>query len=482
MTFKDMTFDDVFSGELKVNLKNASDMILNTLRTRSKGNNYKQLEEDLNNFFYRQNNGNLLTVSEESALKGNLLSEYAIVILNTLETGSISEFRKFNDEGNAERKMLSLTLEKQILNLQTKVNQLENGISDKNNTVDAENARKVLEEIKAIIESAIDVLKRVEDYSNKSSSKSYFKSGTDLNEATRCYNLLRTYNNILQNFNTLSQASGEVLERYLKIFGKKRNEWEQNIVKDIMAKSFSRLTGQDTKSRGGGIINLAEISIQDFNANENYNLVDHISSNVLMMDVDYNTGAEKQIKMDVELFFSGGNYGQGSDFRISAKNWARGGAYGSLGETNLLSALSRSIQKQKEFSLGMLSNYQQLAAFVLGKISIMADIATGLSQRTGYANTLVVNTGSQINVINLGEVIEQAMAKPLKETQGLTLHGYFFEPLKQTALTTYDTGLEGIRTPGRTNMFLRLYYGYLKNIKVSMSINSNAFNQGTNLT
>lgn len=477
-----MTFNDVFSGKLNVGLKNASNMILTTLRTRSEGNNYKQLEIDLNNFFYRQNNGNLLTVSEESALKGNLLSEYAIVILNTLESGSISEFRKFNAKGNAERKMLSLTLEKEILNLQIKVNQLESGISDKNNTVDAENARKALEEIKAVIESAIDVLKRVEDYSNKSSSKSYFKSGTDLNEATRCYNLLRTYNNILQNFNSLSQASGEILERYLKIFGNKRAEWEQEIAKDIIAKSFSRLTAQDTKSRGGGIINLTQINIQNFNANENYNLVDHISSNNLTMDVKYNTGAEKQIKMDVELFFSGGNYEQGSDFRISAKNWARGGAYGSLGETNLLSALSRSIQKQEEFSLGMLSNYQQSAAFALGKLSIMADIATGLSQREGYANTLVVNTGSRINVINLGKVIEQAVDKPLEEISGLTLHGYFFDPLKETALTTYKEGLRGIKTPGRTNMFLRLYYGYLKNIKVSMSINSNIFNQGTKQT
>lgn len=477
-----MTLGDVYCGRLNVSLKHAHDMILTTLGYRSEGNNYKQLEEDLNNFFYRQNNGNLLTVSEESALKGNLLSEYADVILNTLEIGSISEFRKFNAKGNAIRKMLSLTLEKQILNLQTKVKQLESGISDKNNTVDAENARKALEEIKAIIESSIDVLRRVEDYSNKSSSKSYFKDGTDLNEATRCYNLLRTYNNILQNFNTLSQASGEVLERYLKIFGKKRNEWEQNIAKDITAKSFSRLTGQDTKSRGGGIVNLTQINIQNFDANENYNLVDHISSNNFIMDVEYNTGAEKQIKMDVELFFSGGNYGQGSHFRISAKNWARIGAYGSLGETNLLSALSRSIQKQEEFSLGMLSSYQESAAFALGKLSIMADIATGLSQRAGYANTLVVNTGSRINVINLGKVIEQAMVEPLEGMQGLTLHGYFFDPLKGTALVTYDKGLEGIKTPGRTNMFLKLYYGYLKNVKVSMSINSNIFNQGTKLT
>ena len=474
-----MTFNDVFSGKLNIGLKYAHDMILTTLGYRSEGNDYKQLEIDLNNFFYKQNNGNLLKVSEESFLAGNLLSEYAIEILNTLEIGSISEFRKFNTEGNAERKMLSSTLEKQILNLQIKVNQLERGILIKNNTVDAENAKKVLEEIKIVIKSAKSVLKRVEYYLNKSSSKSYFKSGTDLNDATRYYNLLRTYNNILQNFSTLSQTSGEVLERYLKIFGNKRAEWEQEIAKDITAKSFSRLTAQDTKSRGGGIINLTQISIQNFDVNKTYNLVDHISSNNFIMDVEYNTGAEKQIKMDVELFFSGGNYGQGSDFRISAKNWARGGAYGSLGETNLLSALSRSMQKQEEFSLGMLSNYQDLAAFVLGKLSIMADIATGLSQREGYANTLVVNTGSRINVINLGEVIEQAMVKPLKEISGLTLYGYFFEPLKQTALTTYKEGLRGIETPGRTNTFLKLYYGYLKNIKVSMSINSNIFNQGT---
>ena len=258
-------------------------------------------------------------------------------------------------------------------------------------------------------------MKEIKDKVGGKFSGKFIIKGEELANATNLYEQLKAYNNILQNFSTISQASGEILERYLKIFARKRVEWEQTIMEDITAKTFSRLTGQDIKSRGGGIINLTQISIQNFDANKTYNLVDHISSNNFIMDVEYNTGAEKQIKMDVELFFSGGNYGQGSDFRISAKNWARIGAYGNL--------------------------------------------------RSAWEN--------------LGKIIEQAMVKPLEKTQGLTLHGYFFEPLKQTALTTYKEGLRGIETPGRTNTFLKLYYGYLKNIKVSMSINSNIFNQGT---
>lgn len=466
-----MTLGDLYSGSLSISLDIARNTILDTLQERGKGNNYIQLQNDLNKYFYGQNRQN--SINEVDKLINQKMEEHAVDILNSLELGEISNVRKFKKDSQEMQSMRTSTLKNKIADLKIKVKQLEAGLNLKDPLqVDVISAQAKLNALKSTILEAIRALHAAGAYLSKK-GPGHLISGDPLTNVTRLYNELNAYDKALESFSSISQATGEVLEVGLNKFANGLKKWQKSIGDNIIEESFSEKTGQRVRSRGGALIELVEMNIEGFSEKESYDLTERIQSGNVSMTTTYDTGSARQIKMDVSFYFSGGAYGTGSDFRISAKNWARTGSYGSLGSTNLLSALSRSSNKHAEFSLGMLSNYQDYAAFELGRLSIMADIAAGLSQQSGYANTLVVNTGTAIKVIDIGKVIKEAMIQPLNYSKGMNIKGYSFAPLKQTALNTFINGLSNVDSPGRTKLFLNLYYGYLKNVKVSMSINAN---------
>jgi hypothetical protein len=81
----------------------------------------------------------------------------------------------------------------------------------------------------------------------------------------------------------------------------------------------------------------------------------------------------------------------------------------------------------------------------------------GLNQKQGYANVLVVNTGSAIVVKDLTSIVTNA-----------NLSGYSNEIIKNTALDAYDR----IRqvASGRTVAYLGLMTSMLNKMKVTINM------------
>lgn len=467
-----MTLGSVFGGSLSVNLNNAKQEILGTLKQRSKNKNFAQLEQDLNDYFYKQNDGNAAQeINSIQKQVENSLLENANEILNSINFDSVDVKEIKTDE----QYMLTQTLRTVIIDLKKKIHQLQIGLNrNERSGIDVSAARKELDSLRNTVDNAVGLLKRAN--TTLGGDVNHRISGRPLSNAKKYYNLLYAYNKALEQNISSMKAIGDVFEQGIAKFASNREKWVDGITNSLIDEATTRITGGNVMGRGGGLIELVEMRMDNkHSSNETFNLVETSKSGDITMTTTYDTGSARQIKMDVELNIKGNNYGSDmQSFRISAKNWSRTGASGSLGETNLLSALSRSSNKQRQFSMGMLSNYADEAAFELGRLSIMADIAAGLSQESGYADTLVINTGSKIRVIDIGSAIEAAMEAGFNSGRGVTLYGYHYEALKQTARQTLFNGLRGKKSPGRTKLYLQLYYGYLQQVKVSMSINTNA--------
>lgn len=467
-----MTLGSVFGGTLSVSLNGARQEILGTLKKRSKNKNFEQLEKDLNDYFYKQNNGSVAQeINNIQKHLGDSLINNANDILNSIDFDSI----KVKDIKTNEQYMLTQTLRNVIVELKEKIHQLQIGLNrNQKKGADVIAAREKLDSLQKTIDKATQILYRAG--TTLGGDINHQISGARLSNALKYYNLLYAYNKALEQNITSMKDIGDAFEESIAKFASNREKWIDGITEGLIEEATAKVTGGIVAGRGGSLIELVEMRMDDkHSSNKIFNLVETSRSGDVSITTTYDTGSARQIKMDVELNIKGNKYSSDMQtFRISAKNWGHTGASGSLGETNLLSALSRSAGKQKQFSMGMLSNYADEAAFELGRLSIMADIASGLSQESGYADTLIVNTGSRIRVVDIGSAIEAAIEAGFNSSRGVTLYGYHYEALKQTARQTLFNGLRGKKSPGRTKLYLQLYYGYLQQVKVSMSINTNA--------
>lgn len=469
-----MTLGSVFGGTISISLDAAKQEIMNTLKQRSKNKNFAQLEKDLNDYFYKQNNGNAAQeINNVQKQMGQSLLDSANEILNSIDFDSIAVNVK--DIKSNEKYILTQTLRSLIIELKEKIHQLQIGLNrNERNGIDVVTAREKLNSLQSTINNATHILYRAG--TTLGGDINHRISGSPLSNALKYYNLLYAYNKALEQNIATMKAVGDVFEKGIAKFASSKEKWVDGITNDLIEEATAKVTGGIVAGRGGGLIELVEMRMEDkYSSNKTFNLVETSKSGDISMTTTYDTGSARQIKMDVDLNIKGSNYGSDmQSFKISAKNWSRTGSSGSLGETNLLSALSRSSNKQRQFSMGMLSDYADKAAFDLGHLSIMADIAAGLSQESGYADTLVVNTGSKIRVIDIGSAIETAMRAGFNAGRGITIYGYHYDALKQTARQTLFNGLQGKKSPGRTKLYLQLYYGYLQQVKVSMSINTNS--------
>lgn len=187
----------------------------------------------------------------------------------------------------------------------------------------------------------------------------------------------------------------------------------------------------------------------------------------------YNPSAAKQGKMDVQL-----NYASDSkeDFRVSAKRWSRG--FGDLGETSIDAGISRmggqTVAEAYKFAVltphkDWLNNEtpQYIAAqnaHDFAVLALKADIAMGLSQGktssgAGYANVLVVDTGSSIKVRDLASIV-------LDEKQKLSQ--YNAANIENSADSIYKTMAN--LNHGRTQSYLGMMTSVLNKMKVTMNL------------
>ena len=206
-----------------------------------------------------------------------------------------------------------------------------------------------------------------------------------------------------------------------------------------------------------------------FKSNNNFS----IKKGNMNIIYSYNPNSEKQGKMDVQL-----NYGQDTqyDYRVSAKRWTN--KRGNVGYTSIDAGLTRacgqSVAEAYKFAVltpkkDQFSNEKKVylaydIAHQLAHLAIKSDLLMGLNQGisssgAGYANILVVDTGVEIKVENLGKIALDATKK---------LNGYNEGNIQSIANNNYKL-LKNIQNK-RTSTYLALMTSSLNKIKVTLNL------------
>ena len=187
----------------------------------------------------------------------------------------------------------------------------------------------------------------------------------------------------------------------------------------------------------------------------------------------YNPSSAKQGKMDVQLNYSSDSR---EDFRVSAKRWSNGS--GDLGETSIDAGISRAagqsvaeaykfavLKPSKDWANGEVPSYTAAqAAHEFARIALKSDIAMGLNQGktdsgAGYANVLVIDTGSSIKVRDLASIV-------LSTTNQL---GKYNPADVESSANQIYSSMSKI-AQGRTQSYLGLMTSTLNKMKVTINL------------
>ncbi len=194
----------------------------------------------------------------------------------------------------------------------------------------------------------------------------------------------------------------------------------------------------------------------------------------------YNPSSVKEGKMDVQLTYGSSNI---YDLRVSAKRWTN--SHGDLGYTSIDAGIHRAasvyqgfsgltvanaykfaiLNPQKDKYNGEVPEYKAVdAAHKFAILALKSDIAMGLNQGivgggAGYANILIVDTGSQIKVRDLANIV---MSNKVK------LGGYKEEDIKLKANEIYNS-MSDLKQ-NRTQSYLGLMTSVLNKMKVTINL------------
>lgn len=250
----------------------------------------------------------------------------------------------------------------------------------------------------------------------------------------------------------------------------------ENMSDDVADDIVAELVGDNPVTRGetGMLSYTAKVSgyrqnkIKD-SKNSNFK----ISKKNMTATYSYNPGAEKKGKMDVQIQYQDG----AGDIRISAKNW-RSAFSNSLGETSIDAAIARTggrkIIEYYRYALLNASKDQYKhnvtwqcaqSAHELAKLSIAADVAMGLSQKSNYANILVVDTGSAIRVRDLSKILQG-----FEQNDGMAvLQGYDEGKIERAIQSDYGK-IRNVESPGRSESFQAFAASTLNGMKIALNL------------
>ena len=448
-----MTLGDLFSG----NIPNISlNSQINTLRQRAKGKNYKRLEKILNKIFYPKSNN--YNFSEEQEI---ILEEEAQHLTENIIKNADVIIGKDSIEIDRS-KTLNISSIKQAI--QRAENTLEILPSKKN--VRIEDIQKSLEKLREYINEA---KKEVNDYVGSSIIES------DEN-FDRFYIILHKLKSIasLSGLDNYSQNKGIILE---EIFGggasgtrsKNFNDFINDLSEDLAGQGITgKRWGDLIQQRGENSIYIANFKTDKTRKKPTdkqvFNQIDIGNLGSITSTIRYNASAARQIKMDVSINFRPKNSKTTKIFRASLKNW--GSNTRSLGETSILGAILRTSDTETTniYSLCLLGeNNTLMMAHRIARLSILMDIVTGFSQKEGYADTLIINTGTSIKVINPISLINESYSQNIK--------GYNGEEIQDVA-SKKKKNMESIQSPGRTKLYCGNIQAYLaaKKVEVLMKL------------
>lgn len=456
--------------ELSGILQVAKNNILEEVKSKRTNNNIQNLEGQLNNLFYPKG-------------EGKNFSDF----LNSIELTSKEDtletiFNKFDFEdkntweNNYQSKnyIKNTTLTKAIEDLKNVISKIESTP----NYINIETLSNALKQCNSYIEEGNAILKQ--EITEFFGDKSYLSKSKD---AVEIINLANTLNKMINNPNRITNdEAGKIFERALARVNFIEQYGEDIIFNDDKSLDLTNYHfGSKPVERGSG--NLINFTIKANIVNDNeildkaknkYNTNFKINEKNMEISYSYNPYEAKQGKMDVSIKLSDE---QVEPYRISAKNWMHNGT-GDLGNTNIFGGIARSVNgnmtvinayklavlKPKEDQMDsngdkVPNNISAQDAHDFAKMALKADVAMGLSQKTGYANVLVVNNGKKIKVYDLVNIVEKS-----------NLAGYNIGTIEDEANKAYEKIKELKRN--RTGTYLNLMTLTLQKMKVTINLST----------
>lgn len=421
-------------------LNSAKNRIKQNVAARNKKQNMQSLEDRLTAMFYPPNGGDgSESIAAFNTALAKMYEEKSGIALANFNVGNVQYKTSIPDPSEIEHSATVGRLTKIANNI---IQTLERMNGGKSLPADLQ---KIEDQVKAA-QIAIGEISREYGLSESSWLKSKATMGADKNNyismnPQEVINILLSVDKALNKGAVNAKGYGDILEYALSLF----NLDIENATNATIPQLISFMTGGDAVkgadivSRGGGLIDTA-ISIQaqdlfkDSNQKKN-NAVSMTIGNVTVKSTpSIATNLDKQGKVDVVIDIPD-NVG-GGNYRISAKNWMTIDQLRNLGGTSILAALSRSSGGVvDDFTYALQDKQQrfQSIAHDLAKLAIVADVTMGYSQKSAYADTLIINDriGRRILVENIPEMIIDA-ANGL--SQKLTLEGYPGGEMEEAAM------------------------------------------------
>lgn len=484
----EISFDEYFNfpDTYKQYLLNAATTVKEKISSLNRINSdeYTKLENYLNSVFYpSEDNADGITYSKQFMDRLRSLYEAKTDKIITSDIGDLT-YKALNKKPTLDR---SVNVHR--ASLRTMKSQYDAIVNVINNLADTENAKKiqaVLDEVNKqygnVLATIEDVLKTYEDEGETTQiGKGIVKKhGGNFEKINEAQNGLRALYNTFNNAGLiiLPIDYGDFLEYGLGLLSNEMAEITDNFEDEVIEYMQDKIVlGGKNVARGGGLVDVDMSIKSDFKKKtkkvkngptkifwqyQNITL-SYDPSNITVL----NTGVKKQGKVDVMLTLPDAMGGE--KFRISAKNWKTIDELRNLGSTSLLDAIHRNTgDLELDYYMLSMQNPKEVymqAADELAKICIFADIAMGLSQEKGYADTLVINdrTAKHLYVRNIPQMILDAVNKNLSS---LALKGYDVSSISEEAAKARQIAMR--LKEGRLEEYYRIFRSQLRSIEVSV--------------
>lgn len=454
ITLKDVLDGDQGQQDLSTILNKTTSQIKKDISRKKSSAHLGNLQKNLNNLFYPKQST-------------SFSQEYYQALHADASVGELKNIlENFNFENNtsgyhpASVAISPHTLENSINEAQT----VYNLISSMDSLMELDTIQSLMKQARSIIQKGNNILKNAERSLQFKNQERIV--GEDFEKAIVIVNQLKALASLIRETPT-PQEAGIIFEKALaktNFIDKAGNSTVSELIeKEILKKTH---TGGSPVVRG---VNQNKISYvinsqfkDDKMVTSDSNFV--IDDKNLKITYSYNPNEQKQGKMDVQLKYGNRN---SKNYRVSAKRWT--GGVGDLGHTSIDAGMTRAvgISVMEAYKLAVLTPSQDWGengvpsytavdyAHELAKIALKSDIAMGLNQKTGYANILVVDTGSSIVVKDLASIVESAK-----------LSGYSNHQVENSAVNLYDK-MKNI-TSERTQTYLGLMSSVLNKMKVTI--------------
>lgn len=457
--------------ELSGILQEAKNNILEEVKSKRTNNNIQNLEDQLNNLFYPKGEGKNFS----DFLNGIELTSKEETLETIFNKFDFEDKSTWENNYQSSKYIKNTTLTKAIEDLKNVISKIEST----SNYINIETLSNALKQCNSYIEKGNEILKQ--EVTKFFGDKSYLSNSKD---AVEIINLANTLNKMINNPNRITNDdAGKIFERalarvnFIEQYGKDIIFDDDNKSLDLTNYHF----GSKPVERGSG--NLINFTIKANIVNDNeildkaknkYNANFKINEKNMEISYSYNPYEAKQGKMDVSIKLPDEKV---EPYRISAKNWMHNGT-GDLGSTNIFGGIARSVNgnmtvinayklavlKPKEDQMDLnkdkaINNISAQDAHEFAKMALKADVAMGLSQKTGYANVLVVNNGKEIKVYDLVNIVEKS-----------NLAGYNNGTIEGAANNAYEKIKSLIRN--RTNTYLNLMTLALQKMKVTINLSA----------